>query len=126
MLRAFSILLLAAAMTGCVSKSSARHEAEKAYLRGQRDAVKSNQQQQLLNQTPSVTVIGNVANRVVPWTETLTVAQAIVLAQYLSPISPSAVLVHRAGQTYTISVRMLMSGVQDMPLEPGDVVELRK
>lgn len=119
------VLLMFLLAGGCMSKSTARREAEKAYLRGQRDAAKETQQKQLQNLQPSVTVLGNVANRTIPWNDTLTASQAIVAAQYQARMSPTTILVHRQGQTHSLSVRLLLNGLQDLPLEPGDVVELR-
>jgi hypothetical protein len=105
-----------------VSKQTARENAMRAYEAGRQNAI---QQQATTPTSPVVSFVGNVRNRVVPWHDTITLSEAIVAAGYSGRLNPKAIFVHRGGQTQAISVRMLMSGFQNLPLEPGDVVEIR-
>jgi len=117
------LMFLLGSLAGCVSRQTAQERAARAYEAGRQNAIQ--QQMTTQQQGPVVTLKGNVRNRVVPWHDTLTLSQAIVAAQYAGRLNPTAISVHRGGQAYPVSVRMLMSGFQDMPLEPGDVVEIR-
>jgi hypothetical protein len=69
-------------------------------------------------------VKGNVMNSVVPWTEDLTVARAIVTAEYLGVRDPVSISVRRHGERFFVSPTWLLLGVVDPWLEPGDVLEL--
>ncbi len=122
-IRGLLLVLLSGVLAGCVSKKTVQRNAARAYEAGQRDGL----QQQITPQQQGqvVTVKGNVRNPVVPWHDTLTLSQAIVAAEYSGRLNPTAIFVHRGGRAYPVSVRMLMSGFQDMPLEPGDGVEIR-
>jgi hypothetical protein len=116
------VLVSAACCGGCVSKSELNNRVRMAYLAGQRDAAM--QMQAGAVQGPSVTFVGPVNNHVVKWTEGLTLSQAILKAVYSSPTDPATILVHRAGQNIESSPNQLLEG-RDVPLQPGDVVEIR-
>lgn len=110
----------AALLVGCTTKSTARATAQEAYLAGQNAALR----QQPVSQAPGVTVLGPVQNPQVPWVAGLTLAQAIATANYLDPHEPGQITITRQGETAQIDPKVLLNGVQ-VPLEPGDVVELR-
>ena len=90
-------LLLAAAFGGCVSKSKADAQARAAYLAGQQQAMMRMQQAQTQGQGPCVTVNGEVRNHVVPWTEGLTLAKALVAADYLGTADPGQIIIVHNG-----------------------------
>ncbi len=113
-------LLLALALTGCVSKSKAKAEARAAFAAGQQQALMRMQQAQ----NPSVTVHGAVRNPLIPWTEDLTVAKAIVAAVYFGARDPKEIIVVRQGQAFQVDPKQLLNGV-DPPLQSGDVMEIR-
>ncbi|HTA95838.1 MAG TPA: hypothetical protein VK769_06910, partial [Verrucomicrobiae bacterium] len=79
-------------------------------------------QQQL--QIPGVTVIGPVQTSQVPWVAGLTLAQAIATANYLDPHEPKQIVITRNGESARVDPNVLLNGT-DVPLEAGDVVELR-
>ncbi len=106
-------------VAGCVSKSKARINAQQAYIAGQQSAMMTMQQ----NKT-SVQVRGNVKNTVIPWTEGLTMAQAIVAAEYQGAHDPSSVIIVRNGTGTEIKAVELLHG-HDEPLQPGDMIEIR-
>ena len=62
---------------------------------------------------------------VVPWTEGLTLAQALVAAQYTFNWDPHTITVTRQGEVHPVNARRLLRGQDDPLLEPGDVVEVR-
>ena len=117
------LLLLTVSLAGCVSKSQAKSQERAAYIRGQQEAVARIQQAQTQGQGPCVTVNGEVRNRVVPWTEGMTLAKAIMAADYCGAADPGQIIVVHSGIARRIELQQLMSGV-DVPLQPGDIVQL--
>jgi hypothetical protein len=114
------ILLLAVALSGCATKATARREAEKAAIATQQSAMAAQ-----ANQEPAVWFRGDVRNQRVPWTEGLTLAQAIIAAHYTWNWDPRFISVTRKGEVYPVNPKRLLSGQEDPLLEPGDVVEVR-
>ena len=114
-------LLLVGVWSGCTTKAKARADAKAAYLAGQQQAVANMQPR-----PPTVSVFGPVRNQTVNWTEDLTLSKAIVAADYLDKRDPRAVFIIRNGQNIYVDPRLLIKGDHDPPLEPGDVVELRR
>jgi hypothetical protein len=114
------ILILMFATAGCTTKSAARLKAQNAFLAGQNAAL---QRPQTLP-TGGVTVVGAVQNPQVPWVAGLTLAQAIATANYTGTADPKKILITRQGETATLDVNVLLNGTT-IPLEPGDVVEIR-
>jgi hypothetical protein len=115
--------LLVLALGGCVSKSKADARARAAYIAGQQQAMTRMQQAQTQGQGPCVTVNGEVRNRVIPWTEGLTLARAVVAADYYGAKDPGQLLIVHNGVATRLDPKQLLSGV-DIPLQPGDVVQL--
>jgi len=113
-----SVVALVAA--GCASKSKQR-EAE-AFRRGQEQAREA----QRLATQPFVWFRGPVRNPRVPWRENLTLAQAILAAEYTSALNPSRIFIFRQGQTYHVDPKRLLRGQEDPVLEPGDLVEIAR
>ncbi len=72
-----------------------------------------------------VTVRGLVRNPVIPWTEELTLAQAIVQADYYGFGDPREITVIRQGVAYPVDPRRLLKGLSNGLLAPGDVVLIR-
>ena len=113
------ILILALAVNGCTTKSRSRALAENAYLAGQNAALR-----QQLAQYSGITFIGAVQNPQVPWVAGLTLAQAVATANYTGAQEPRAVVITRNGESAVLDANVLFNGT-DIPLETGDVVELR-
>lgn len=114
------ILLVAWLVAGCTTKSKSRTHARAAFLAGQRSGV-----MQSMPQYPSVIVRGEVRHPIVPWSEGLSLAQAIVLAEYHGEGDPVVVIVTRNGEATHLDARQLLQG-NDYLLQSGDVVELRR
>jgi hypothetical protein len=123
---AYTILILSLAATGCVSRSKARMNQENAYLAGQNQILRQQlAQQQAQDAAPSVTVIGPVQNGTVPWVAGLTLAQAVATANYLDANPPQKIILTRQGDSATLDAHVLLNG-PDVPLENGDIIELRQ
>jgi hypothetical protein len=120
----YAILVLALAAGGCTTRSKARAQAQagaaQAYLAGQNQVL----QEAMEMQYAGVTILGPVQTSQVPWVEGLTLAQAIATANYLNPNPPSQIILNRQGDSATLDANVLLNGAV-VPLEQGDVIELR-
>lgn len=115
------VLLLAFAGGGCMTRSQSQTDVQAAYLAGQRDAYA----RIAALQRTSVIVIGPVQNPEVQWTEGLTLAQAIVAANYTGHGNPKGIILTRQGETTVIDPKDLLHG-HDVPLQPGDTITLHE
>ncbi len=122
------ILLLAAfVMAGCTTKSTARANARAAFFEGQARAL----QAQAAAQTPApapgntVAILGPVKVTVLTWTSDLTLAKTIFAAEYIPAGDPGQIILWRGGQKIPIEPSSLLNG-DDVPVQPGDVVELKQ
>jgi protein involved in polysaccharide export with SLBB domain len=87
----------------------------------ERGAAEQRKQQ---NQPPTVTVLGDVRQNVIVWSNGLTLAQAITTAQYARRQSPRAIVLRRGDEAIRLTPEFLFQGGEDPVLEPGDVIEL--
>jgi len=114
------ILMLAVVLTGCATKEAARREAEKkAFIATQQSAMAAQ-----ANQEPAVWFRGDVRHQRVPWTEGLTLAEALVTAQYTGNWDPHRITLTRQGEIFVINPRRLLRGQDNPELEPGDSIEV--
>lgn len=113
---ALVIVAFALAAAGCTTSSSARLKAQNAYLAGQNEVLR--------RQAAGVTIVGAVQNPQVPWVAGLTLAQALATANYTGADEPKQILITRQGETAALDAKVLLNGT-DIPLEVGDVIELR-
>jgi len=65
-----------------------------------------------------------VQNPQVPWVAGLTLVQAIATANYLGVNDPKQIIITRAGESAALDPKVLFNGTV-VPLEAGDVIELR-
>jgi hypothetical protein len=110
----------AALLAGCTTKSTSEAKAQQAFLAGQNAALR----QQQAAQFSGVTIVGPVQNPQVPWVAGLTLAQAVATANYLDSQAPKTIIITRQGESAQLDAKVLLNGVA-VPLEPGDVIELR-
>ncbi len=113
-------LPVAALISGCSTNAMAQAKEQQAYLAGQNAALRQEQAAQF----SGVTVVGPVQNNQVPWVAGLTLAQAIATANYLDSHEPGQIIITRQGESAKLDPNVLLNGVA-VPLEPGDVIELR-
>src|SRR6516165_2863348 len=116
-------ILCALLMSGCVSKKAAEERSRAAFFAGQQQAAMKAHQTQL--QGPTVTVVGEVRNSLIPWTMDLTLAKAVVSAGFYGRTDPAEITIQRNGQEIECDPRRLLSG-EDVPLQPNDVILLRQ
>jgi len=114
------ILLFILAVSGCTTRSNARAQVQAAFLAGQNAALRQEQAAQF----SGVTISGPVQNQQVPWVDGLTLAQAIATANYLDSRAPKQIIITRNGESATLDPKVLLNGT-DIPLEPGDLIELQ-
>ena len=100
----------------CTTESRARKDADEAFKAGQQSAQ------------PAAVVIfrGFVRKTVVPWTESLTLAEALLQAEYTGFWDPRSITITRQGEVYRINPKRLVSGQENPTLEPGDVVDVER
>lgn len=115
-------LALACSLSGCVSKGAAQAEARAAFVAGQQQAMRNMIEKQA--EGPTVTFVGPVRNVLVPWNAQLTLAKAVVAADYFGQGDPSAIIIRRDGQEIPVDPKKLLGG-EDVPLLPRDIVEIR-
>jgi hypothetical protein len=116
------LLLTLISQNGCVSKREADARARAAFLAGQQQAAQMNRQTHL--QGPTVTILGEVRNSLVRWTADLTLAKAVVAADYYGKTDPVDIIVQRDGKEVRYDPQKLLNG-EDVQLEPNDVIELK-
>jgi hypothetical protein len=113
--------------TGCASESKAKLREKNAFLAGQNSVLLQQQAQtttQTSMQSPGVMVVGAVQNPQVPWIAGLTLAQAIATANFVGQDQPKQIIITRNGESATMDASVLLNGT-DIPLEIGDIIELR-
>ncbi len=80
--------------------------------------------QQQLVRGPSVTMLGEVKNSLVPWTSDLSLGKAILAAEYQGEGEPSEVVITRNGDKIPVDTTQLLKG-QDIQLEPWDMIQIK-
>jgi hypothetical protein len=115
-------LLLTASLAGCVSKTKADARARAAFFAGQQQQAAMQARQNQI-QGPAVTLLGEVRTAQLPWTPELTLAKALVAAEYYGKVDPSVILIQREGKRIQWDPKKLLGG-EDIQLQPGDVIEL--
>ena len=114
-----ALLILALATFGCKSKQVRAQTPPPAY-------VDPAAMQEAMRQAQMVVQVrGPVRNPVIPWSENLTLAGALVEADYIGRMDPLSVTVTRGRKVQRFSAARLLSGV-DMFLEPGDVIDIHR
>ena len=113
-------LCVALLVTGCVSKAKHREDVKKAFLAGQSEAT----MRMYKSLGPSVTFEGEVRQPFVPWTRELTLAKAIIAAEYCGAQDPREVTIIRNGENLTVDLDRFLAG-EDYPVAPGDVIRIK-
>jgi hypothetical protein len=119
----FTLLLLTLALplAGCTTRSKAKAEAQAAFTAGQKEALLHPQQPH----NPIVTIVGQVRNATIPWTADLSVAKAILAADYVGSAEPAQIMIVRNGQAVPIDLDHLLKG-EDWPLLSGDLLIIKQ
>ena len=120
MKRELAIFGFALLLAGCSTKATRQLKEQNAFLAGQNTALL----QQQAASFPTVTVVGPVRHGAVPWVAGLTLAQAIATAEYVGNQDPAQIILTRQGESAGLNPGVLF-GNSVVPLEPGDVVELK-
>jgi len=127
------IFIFAVTVSGCAShKKKTEEDLHRAYIAGAQAAraqMLQGQSQQPMLQTepssePQVRILGPVKNPVLPWTDGLSLARALVEAVYQRNNTPSAITIYRNNQPLQIDPQTLLNGA-DYPLFPGDLVYIQ-
>jgi hypothetical protein len=127
------VLLLALTACGCAGKAKKQAEYRRAYSAGVQAAQAQMQQAQrpqsmsqpLPSTTdPQVRILGSVRNPVLTWSEGLTLARALVLADYEKSTAPTIITIYRNNQPLEIDPQRVLQG-EDCALFPGDIVYIQ-
>jgi len=123
-----SVLLLA----GCAShKNTNDDQVRRAYAAGAAAARMQMQQGQMQQPMippsgdPEVRILGAVKNPVLIWSDGLTLARALTLAEYQRNNTPSSITIYRNNQPLQIDPQAVLNGA-DYPLFPGDIVYIQE
>jgi|ERR1041384_3170082 protein involved in polysaccharide export with SLBB domain len=115
----FVSIPLVFALAGCTTKSQAQRQAREAFLAGQQQGLARATDAQRVN----IRIIGPVKQPEIAWTEGLTLAQAIATAGYTASGDPKGIFIDRKRLRIPFDPQALLQG-KDLPLEPGDTIEV--
>lgn len=113
------VIVLTIVVSSCTSGAKAKTRERAAYAAGQQQAM-----ERVAQMRSTVTVVGPVRNPILPWSGDLTLARAIVAADYYPRGEPREIVVMRNGQPIPFEPKRLLAG-EDLPLEVGDVINIR-
>jgi hypothetical protein len=108
-------------LSACTTKSQAKRDARAAFEAGQQA-----QQARQGQQSPVVYFRGLVRKPIVAWTDDLTLAKALLQAEYTGLWDPHLITLTRKGETIRIDPKRLLSGLDDLPLKPDDLIEVQR
>lgn len=125
------ILALTLTASGCAShKDKTEEQVRRAYAAGAAAAQMQMQQHQTEQPMippsgdPQIHILGSVRNPVLVWSEGLTLARALVLADYQRNNPPSSITIYRNNQPLQIDPQTILGGA-DYPLYPGDLIYIQ-
>ena len=121
-MKLFPVLVLASAVVvaGCTTRSKASAQARAAFVAGQRAGIAQADDAR----RTSIRVVGPVRQPEIAWTEGLTLARVVAAAGYSEARDPRSIVVIRQREQIPFDPQALLRG-EDLPLEPGDTVEIR-
>ena len=73
---------------------------------------------------PQVRILGSVRNPVLLWSDGLSLARALVLAEYQPNNPPTSITIYRNNQPLQIDPQAILNGA-DYSLFPGDIVYIQ-
>lgn len=113
-------ILLVLGAAGCQHRPSAREKQMAAFQAGQQRVIT----QMLESRRTSVRVIGNVRYPEINWSDGLTLGKAIVAAELLDRGNPRMLFIYRQSGQIPVEPQLLLRG-DDVPLEPGDTIQIQ-
>ena len=126
---AFTSALLLAGCAGHKNKNN-DDQVRRAYAAGAAAARMQMQQGQMQQPVippsgdPQVRILGAVKNPVLVWSDGLTLARALAIAEYQRNNTPSSITIYRNNQPLQIDPQAVLNGA-DYPLFPGDIVYIQ-
>ena len=112
-------LLLVMTLCGCETKATARARARAAYAAGRAAAYHQFEEEQ----RTSIRVIGDVRISEIEWEDGMTLAGALLVAEYQNKGVPGEIFIDRHGLRIPVNMKAFLKG-HDVILEPGDTVEI--
>lgn len=116
----FLIVMLAATLlAGCTTKSRSQARAREAFRAGERQGMAQVNEARRIN----IRFLGPVRHQEVLWEDGLTLIQAIAAADYAGDRDPGVIVILRQRGRIPVAPREVLAG-RDLPLEPGDTIEI--
>lgn len=113
-------ILLVLGVAGCQHRPSAREKQMAAFQAGQQRVIT----QIMEARRTSIRMIGNVRYPEINWRDGLTLGQAIVAAEILDRGNPKMLFIYRQSGQIPVEPELLLRG-DDVPLEPGDTIQIQ-
>jgi hypothetical protein len=114
-----SLIAALLCVAGCANKSEIQRQKEAAFQAGQQQALRQLYEARF----PVITVIGPVRNAKLDCTPDLTLARAIVAAEYQGVGNPREIILHHGSEETHINPKELLTG-KDWPVAGGDRIEI--
>jgi hypothetical protein len=102
----------------CTSNARARVQADAAFRAGQEQAVRNEEARKR-----GITFTGPVSNSLIPWTEGLTLSQAIAAAGWNTKGDPRLIILTRGAEIVTMTPAQALEAATE-PVHPGDHVDM--
>lgn len=106
-------------VVGCAGKDRSQRQLQDAFRAGYRQGLLERRVQ-----GTDIFVSGPVRHAHVGWREGLTLAEALLEAEYLAAETPRQIILHRGPHEWELTGQQLLTG-EDFLLEPGDLIETR-
>jgi len=126
-----AVCAIALTAFGCAGhKQKTDEQIRRAYAAGAASARMQMQQTQVQQPVippsgdPQVRILGSVRNPVLLWSDGLSLARALVLAEYQPNNPPTSITIYRNNQPLQIDPQAILNGA-DYPLFPGDIVYIQ-
>lgn len=119
--KSIALVICALMLLGLCGCGKSQHDKRllQAYTAGQNQAMAQEQAKRT-----KVFINGFVKNHVIDFTAELTLAEALVKAEYNGINDPHKIFIIRNGQPLEVNPRRLLNGLVNPMLQAGDVVEL--
>jgi hypothetical protein len=106
-------------LPGCTTRAKARAAEEAAFRAGQQQGALIERARQ-----NGITFKGPVVNSIVPWHEKMTLAQAVVSAEWCGKGNPRQIILSHGDDRMEMTMEELLENGAQFPVHPGDTVEL--
>jgi hypothetical protein len=104
--------------TGCTSSARSRAQADAAFRAGQEQSLRNEEARKR-----GIAFTGPVRSSLVPWTEGMTLGQAIAAAGWNTKGDPRLIILTRGTEVVTMTPQQALEAAVE-PVHPGDHVDM--